>query len=257
MLSLSHFQLAQLNYMQALSHFDLDNPKECLKEAPCKDTEALEDVESAINRVSEMSGRVEGELLLLKAKIFMKLKQYKDALVTAKAAKKMNSRLTAEASSIAGDCYMDWEEYEYAVNEYKAAHEADSGNRIYSDKLHRAEMELRKAKKKKDYYKVLGLRRGASLQEIKKAYRTLAVKYHPDKQVNEHDRTRAVKKFRDIAEAYEILKDPEKKRRIDQEGPASDESEELQPFTLYLFFFVSAGVLFLLSTIVCNSRMKT
>ena len=65
---------------------------------------------------------------------------------------------------------------------------------------------------KRDYYEVLGLSKSASAQEIKKAYRKLALKYHPDK--NEGD-TAAEDKFKEAAEAYEILSNPEKKGRYD------------------------------------------
>ncbi len=68
---------------------------------------------------------------------------------------------------------------------------------------------------KRDYYEVLGLQKGASDDEIKKAYRKLAKKYHPD--VNP-DNKEAEAKFKEIGEAYEILSDSEKKSRYDQFG---------------------------------------
>lgn len=67
----------------------------------------------------------------------------------------------------------------------------------------------------KDYYKILGVGRGASQDEIKKKYRKLAAKYHPDK--NPDDPT-AEKKFKEVGEAYEVLKDPEKRKLYDQVG---------------------------------------
>ena len=68
---------------------------------------------------------------------------------------------------------------------------------------------------KKDYYEILGVPRTASADEIKKAYRKLAVKYHPDK--NPGDKT-AEEKFKEISEAYEVLKDDKKKAMYDQYG---------------------------------------
>ena len=65
----------------------------------------------------------------------------------------------------------------------------------------------------KDLYKTLGVSQSASPDEIKKAYRKLAMKYHPDK--NPGDKT-AEQKFRDIAEAYEILGDDQKKAAYDR-----------------------------------------
>ena len=68
---------------------------------------------------------------------------------------------------------------------------------------------------KRDYYDILGINKSASAAEIKKAYRKMAVKYHPDK--NPDDKT-AEDKFKEAAEAYEILSDPDKKARFDQYG---------------------------------------
>ncbi|MDX2301211.1 MAG: J domain-containing protein [Microscillaceae bacterium] len=64
----------------------------------------------------------------------------------------------------------------------------------------------------KDYYKVLGVSRFASQEEIKKAYRELAIKYHPDK--NQGDK-KSEKKFQEISEAYNVLSDPTKRRKYD------------------------------------------
>ncbi len=69
----------------------------------------------------------------------------------------------------------------------------------------------------KDYYAVLGLKKGASADEIKKAYRKQALKFHPDK--NPDDK-KAEEKFKEITEAYAVLSDPEKKRQYDQFGDA-------------------------------------
>ena len=71
------------------------------------------------------------------------------------------------------------------------------------------------AVKFRDYYDVLGLARTATEDEIKKAYRTLARKYHPD--VNPGDKT-AEEKFKELNEAYAVLSDPEKRKRYDQLG---------------------------------------
>ena len=67
----------------------------------------------------------------------------------------------------------------------------------------------------KDYYKILGVEKGASQEEIKKAYRKLAMKYHPDK--NKGDKA-AEEKFKEANEANEVLSDPEKRKKYDEMG---------------------------------------
>lgn len=70
---------------------------------------------------------------------------------------------------------------------------------------------------KRDYYDILGVSKSSSPEEIKKAYRKLAIKYHPDKNPDDHT---AEDKFKEAAEAYEILSNPEKKQRYDHYGHA-------------------------------------
>lgn len=70
---------------------------------------------------------------------------------------------------------------------------------------------------KRDFYEILGVSKSSTADEIKKAYRKMAIKYHPDK--NQGDKA-AEEKFKEAAEAYEILSNPEKKQRYDQFGHA-------------------------------------
>ncbi|AHW60177.1 molecular chaperone DnaJ [Draconibacterium orientale] len=70
---------------------------------------------------------------------------------------------------------------------------------------------------KRDYYEVLGVGKSASAEEIKKAYRKKAIQYHPDKNPDDKE---AEEKFKEAAEAYEVLSNPEKKQRYDQFGHA-------------------------------------
>ena len=81
---------------------------------------------------------------------------------------------------------------------------------------------------KRDYYEVLGLSKGADAGSIKKAYRKLAKKYHPD--TNQGDK-QAEKKFKEVTEAYTVLSDPEKKKMYDQFGHAAfDQGASADPF---------------------------
>ena len=70
---------------------------------------------------------------------------------------------------------------------------------------------------KRDYYEVLGVAKGASADETKKAYRKMAIKYHPDKNPGDKE---AEEKFKEAAEAYDVLSNPDKKARYDQFGHA-------------------------------------
>ena len=69
---------------------------------------------------------------------------------------------------------------------------------------------------KRDYYEVLGVYKNASSEEIKKAYRRIAIKYHPDK--NPNNKKEAEEKFKEAAEAYSVLSNPERRQRYDQFG---------------------------------------
>lgn len=70
---------------------------------------------------------------------------------------------------------------------------------------------------KRDYYEVLGVSKNATAEEIKKAYRKLAIKYHPDKNPDDKE---AEEKFKEAAEAYDVLSNPDKRARYDQFGHA-------------------------------------
>ena len=73
------------------------------------------------------------------------------------------------------------------------------------------------SKKQRDYYEILGISKNASEQEIKKAFRTLAMKYHPDR----NKAPDAEEKFKEINAAYEVLSNPEKRKQYDQFGHAA------------------------------------
>src|SRR4249920_884431 len=71
---------------------------------------------------------------------------------------------------------------------------------------------------KRDYYEVLTVERGASEEEVKRAYRKLAVKFHPDKNPND---PHAEEKFKELGEAYDVLIDAEKRAAYDRFGHAA------------------------------------
>lgn len=77
----------------------------------------------------------------------------------------------------------------------------------------------------KDYYSILGIQKGASEDEIKKAYRKQALKYHPDKNKSPN----AEEKFKEIAEAYDVLSDEKKKDIYDRFGEEGELFVEVVP----------------------------
>jgi len=94
---------------------------------------------------------------------------------------------------------------------------------------------------KRDYYEVLGIDRNAGTEDIKKAYRKMAIKHHPDRNPGDKD---AEEKFKEAAEAYEVLSDPEKRRRYDQFGHEGVRSTGYQGFTNVEDIFRSFGDFF-------------
>lgn len=90
----------------------------------------------------------------------------------------------------------------------------------------------------KDYYKLLGVDRKASQEDISKAFKRLARKYHPD--LNPGDAT-AEAKFKEANEAYEVLKDPEKRKMYDQLGPNWQHGQNFQPPPGYEGFDFQGG----------------
>ncbi len=94
---------------------------------------------------------------------------------------------------------------------------------------------------KKDYYEILGIARSASAEEIKKTYRQLAMKYHPDRNPGDHE---AEAKFKEAAEAYEVLSDTEKKRIYDQYGHEGLQGSGFQGFSNFDDIFSSFSDIF-------------
>lgn len=94
----------------------------------------------------------------------------------------------------------NWDE---AVREYKAIAESNPSEPGIQKEVRNAELELKKSKRK-DYYKILGVEKDATDNDIKKAYRRLAIIHHPDKNPEDEE---AAEKFKEIGEAYETLSD--------------------------------------------------
>ena len=92
---------------------------------------------------------------------------------------------------------------------------------------------------KKDYYEVLGVSKTATSDEIRKAYKKLAIKWHPDK--NPDNKTAAEEKFKEISEAYSVLSDPKRKQEYDSGGVSFQnvDFDDVDPFKMFDSFFKS------------------
>ncbi|XP_074839210.1 dnaJ homolog subfamily C member 3 [Carettochelys insculpta] len=124
------------------------------------------------------------------------------------------------------EAYLLEDQYEEAVQDYERAQANSENDQQIREGLERAQRMLKQSQKR-DYYKILGIKRNARKQEIIKAYRKLASRWHPDNFQNEEEKKKAEKKFIDIAAAKEVLTDPEMRRKFDAgEDPLDAENQQ-------------------------------
>jgi len=123
------------------------------------------------------------------------------------------------------DAYLNDEMYDEAVNDFRKALELDENFQRAKEGLERAQKRQKQAQKR-DYYKILGVKRNARKKEIKKAYRKLAQKWHPDNFQDEDEKKRAEKKFMDIASANEVLTDDDMRQKFDNGEDPLDPEEQ-------------------------------
>ncbi|KAH6555245.1 hypothetical protein KP509_1Z270900 [Ceratopteris richardii] len=145
-------------------------------------------------------------------KVLVKLGRAKDALSSCSSALEINEELV-DALIKRGEAKILLEEWESAVEDLKIAVNKDHQNHEARELLMKAEKGV-KMSKRKDWYKVLGIAKTASAADIKRAYKKLALQWHPDKNVDNKEEAEA--KFREIAEAYEVLGDEDKRARYDR-----------------------------------------
>ncbi|KAK8171751.1 hypothetical protein BKA80DRAFT_251301 [Phyllosticta citrichinensis] len=142
------------------------------------------------------------KILQNRARCYLKLKKYQEAADDASRAFELDpsyvkARMTkAKALGEMGN----WEE---ALREYNAIKDANPSEPGIQKEIRNAELEMKKAQRK-DYYKILGVEKDADDNQIKKAYRKLAIIHHPDKNPDDPE---AAERFKDIGEAYETLSD--------------------------------------------------
>ena len=125
--------------------------------------------------------------------------------------------------------YEEFKMFDDAKADLSKAKELDPNNIRIDGYINEANQKSEKATRNRDYYKILGINKNATPEEIKKAYKKMAIKYHPDRN-GESEQTKKVaqRKFQDVSDAYSVLSDPKKKEMFDQgvdplnpEAPAS------------------------------------
>lgn len=167
-----------------------------------KYTEALE--------IDPTNKGTNSKILQNRALCLIKLKDYAGAIEDCERALQLEPSYTKarKTKATALGAGGNWEE---AVKEWKALQELDPNDQGIAKEVRKAELELKKSKRK-DYYKILGIEKDANENDIKKAYRKLAIVHHPDKNPDDPD---AAERFKDVGEAYETLSDPQKRARYD------------------------------------------
>mmetsp|Transcript_19027 Transcript_19027/g.39077 ORF Transcript_19027/g.39077 Transcript_19027/m.39077 type:complete len:515 (+) Transcript_19027:166-1710(+) len=157
-------------------------------------------------------------LLIIQA--YSKNKQHNEAIQFARQLVDMDNK-ALDALWALGEALTDAEKFDEALRIFRdalnAAGEGEGEDKQKAkEKVQRAEVALKQSKEK-NYYKILGLPRTAGPKDIKKAYRALALQWHPDKNTDNKDE--AEKKFQDISEANEVLSNPELKAKYDRGEP--------------------------------------
>eukprot|EP01132_Coremiostelium_polycephalum_P006672 gene6672-8254_t len=187
---------------------------------------------------------VNSQLYSNRAATLINLNKHSEAIKDCTSAIELDSNY-GKAYIRRAQCYMKLEQFEDAVRDYEKAQTLDPENRDLHKTLKDAKIQLKKSLRK-DYYKILGIGKDASDSEIKKAYRKLALQYHPDKNstLPEEEKAHAEKMFKDIGEAYGILSDPNKKQRYDMgqdENGMPFDHEEMDPNHIFNMFMGGMG----------------
>ncbi|KAK4507614.1 hypothetical protein PRZ48_001349 [Zasmidium cellare] len=168
------------------------------------------DVYTSALEIDPSNKGTNSKILNNRAMCYSKQKQYQKAIEDCDKAIQLDPSYTkarrtrAKALGESGD----WEE---AVRAYKNIQETSPEEAGIDREIRNAELELKKSKRK-DYYKILNVSKDAGDNEIKKAYRKLAVVHHPDKNPDDPE---AENRFKEIQEAHETLIDPQKRERYD------------------------------------------
>ena len=198
------------------------------------------DYEEAIKKYSECLSQPEackGFLAVIytnRATSFIKQEKYEEALKDLTSAIECNENYP-QAFHKRGDVNIKLEKYDDAIRDMQRAQELDPNKYDLNEKIRQTRIDAKRAKKK-DYYKILGIGKEATETEVKKAYRKLALKWHPD-HAKPEDREKSEEMFKNIAEAYSVLSDKEKRRRYDLGQDPEGKEMDGDAFNIFKTFF--------------------
>jgi len=184
--------------------------------------------------IDPINADTNSKLYYNRALVNSKIGNIRDAIADCSSAFAANSNYL-KAIMLRAKCHNDMQNYEECVKDYETAFKMEKSVEIRRC-LKDAKLALKKSKRK-DYYKILGIDKRASDDEIKKAYRKRALVHHPDRHANasEDEKREQEKKFKEVGEAYAILSDQQKRDRYDN-GQDLDE-QEFDPTQMYSQFF--------------------
>ncbi|XP_066245898.1 dnaJ homolog subfamily C member 7 [Euwallacea similis] len=208
----------------------------------CKFAESINLYTEAL-QIDPLNRKTNSKLYFNRATAYSRLIKIKEAIADCSSALILDETYL-KALLRRAKCYSDIGEFEEAVKDYEKACKLDK-SRENKRLLQEAKLALKKSKRK-DYYKILGIEKNASDDEIKKAYRKRALVHHPDRHVNatESERKDQEKKFKELGEAYGILSDPKKKARYDS-GQDMDDMDggmsDVDPTQVFQTFFGRGG----------------
>ncbi|XP_045511069.1 dnaJ homolog subfamily C member 7 [Colias croceus] len=190
-------------------------------------------------KIDKNNRKVNAKLYFNKATVCAKLHQIKEAADACTAALDLDSNYI-KALLRRAKCYTELGEYEEAVKDYEKLYKIDK-SKENKQLLHEAKIALKKSKRK-DYYKILGVEKTASEDDIKKAYRKRALVHHPDRHAGATDteRREQEKRFKEVGEAYGILSDPKKRARYDHGQDFDDDGSgvgDIDPNVVFQTFF--------------------
>lgn len=179
----------------------------------CRFQEALNLYTEALS-VDPLNKKTNAKLYFNRATVMARLNKVREAAADCTSALALDENYL-KALLRRAKCYMDLGEYEDAVRDYERICKIDK-SRENKRLLQEAKVALKRSKRK-DYYKILGVERSATEDEIKKAYRKRALVHHPDRHANATDaeKKEQEKKFKELGEAYGVLSDAKKKARYD------------------------------------------